>query len=150
VRNNARLVALGFSQVEGLNFGKTFAHIALLETIRILLSITASKGFKLYQMDVKNTLLNGVIQEEIYVRQSLSFENPKYPNRVYKLSNVLYRLKQAPWAWYARLKTFLLDHGYVMGSIYNTLFTLKHGNDFLLVQIYVDDIIFGGSSRVLV
>jgi hypothetical protein len=150
VRNNARLVALGFSQVEGLNFGETFAHIALLETIRILLSFTASKGFKLYQMDVKNTLLNGVIQEEVYVRQSLSFENPKYPNRVYKLSNVLYRLKQAPWAWYARLKTFLLDHGYVMGSIYNTLFTLKHGNDFLLVQIYVDDIIFGGSSRVLV
>jgi hypothetical protein len=78
------------------------------------------------------------------------FENPKYPNRVYKLSKALYRLKQASWAWYARLKTFLLDHGYVTGSVDKTLFTLKRGNDFLLVQIYVDDIIFDGSSHMLV
>jgi hypothetical protein len=69
---------------------------------------------------------------------------------VYKLSKALYGLKQAQRAWYARLKTFLLDHGYVMGSVDKTLFTLKHGNDFLLIQIYVDDIIFGGSSHVLV
>jgi hypothetical protein len=69
---------------------------------------------------------------------------------VYKLSNALYGLKQVPRAWYVRLKTFLLDHGYVMGSVDKTLFTLKHGNDFLLVHIYVDDIIFGGSSHSLV
>jgi hypothetical protein len=69
---------------------------------------------------------------------------------VYKLLKDLYWLKQAPQAWYTRLKTFLLDHGYVMGSVDKTLFTLKYGNDFLLVQIYVDDIIFGGSSHVLV
>jgi hypothetical protein len=69
---------------------------------------------------------------------------------VYKLSKAWYRLKQAPQVWYARLKTFLLEHGYVMGCVDKTLFTLKHGNDFLLVQIYVDDIIFGGSSRALV
>jgi hypothetical protein len=69
---------------------------------------------------------------------------------VYKLSKVLYGLKQALRAWYARLKTFLLDLGYVMGSVDKTLFTLKHGNDFLLVQMYVDDIIFGGSSHVIV
>jgi hypothetical protein len=100
--------------------------------------------------DVKSAFLNGVIQEEVYVSQPLGFKNPKYPNRVYKLSKALYGLKEAPWEWYARLKTFLLDHGYVIGSIDKTLFTLKHGNDFLLVQIYVDDIIFGGSSHVLV
>jgi hypothetical protein len=100
--------------------------------------------------DVKSAFLNGVIQEEVYVSQTLGFKNPKYPNRVYKLSKALYGLKEAPWEWYARLKTFLLDHGYVIGSIDKTLFTLKHGNDFLLVQIYVDDIIFGGSSHVLV
>jgi hypothetical protein len=68
---------------------------------------------------------------------------------VYKLLKALYGLKQAPRVWYARLTTFLLDHGYVIGSVDKTLFTLKHGNDFLLVQIYVDDIIFGGSSHVL-
>jgi hypothetical protein len=73
-----------------------------------------------------------------------------YPNRMYKILNALYRLKQAPQTWYGRLKTFLLDHGYVMGSVDKTLFTLKHGNDFLLVQIYVDDIIFGGSSHSFV
>jgi hypothetical protein len=150
VRNKAHLIAQGFSQVEGLDFGKTFALVARLEAIRILLAFATSKGFKLYQMDVKSAFLNGVIHEEVYVRQPLGFENPKYPHRVYKLSKALYRIKQATRAWYARLKTFLLEYGYVMGSVDKTLFTLKHGTDFLLVHIYVDDIIFGGSSHTLV
>jgi hypothetical protein len=84
-------------------------------------------------MDVKSAFLNGVIQKEVFVRQPPDFENPKYPNRVYKLSKALYELKQVPLTWYARLNTFLLDHGYVMGSIDKILFTLKHGSDFLLV-----------------
>jgi hypothetical protein len=99
----------------------------------ILLAFTASKRFKLYQMDVKSAFLNGVIQEEVFVRQPLGFENPKYPNRLYKLSKALYGLKQASRAWYARLKTFLLEHGYVMGSVDKALFTLNHGTAFLLV-----------------
>jgi hypothetical protein len=150
VRNKARLVAQGYSQVEGLDFGETFAPVARLEAIRILFSFATSKRFKLYQIDVKSDFLNGVIQEEVYVRQSPGFESPKYPNRVYKLSKALYELKQASWAWYARLKIFLLEHGYIMGSVDKTLFTLNHVTDFLLVQIYVDDIIFGGSSHTLV
>jgi hypothetical protein len=79
VRNKARLVAQGYSQVEGLNFGETFAPVARLEAIRILLAFVAFKGFKLYQMDVKSAFLTGVIQEEVYVRQTLGFESPKYP-----------------------------------------------------------------------
>jgi hypothetical protein len=150
VRNKARLVAQGYSQVEGLDFGETFVPVAHLEAIRILLAFAASKGFKLYWMDVKSAFLNGVIQEEIYVRQPPNFESPKYPDRVYKLLNALYGLKQASQAWYARLKTFLLEHGYVMGSVDKTLFTLNHGTDFFLVQIFVDDIIFGGYSHTLV
>jgi hypothetical protein len=150
VRNKARLVAQGYSQVEGLDFGKTFAPVARLEAIRILLAFAASKGFKLYQVDVKSAFLNGVIQEEVYVRQPPGFKSPKYPDRVYKLAKVLYVLKQAPRTWYARLKTFLLEHGYVMGSVDKTPFTLNHETDFLLVQIYVDDIISGGSSHTLV
>jgi hypothetical protein len=150
VGNKACLVAKGFSQVEGLDFEETFALVARLEAIRILLAFAASKGFKLYQMDVKSDFLNDIIQEEVYVRQPPGFKNLKYPIRVYKLSKALYKLKQAPRIWYARLKTFLLDHGYVMGSIDKTLFTLKHGNDLLLVQISMDDIIFSGSSHVLV
>jgi hypothetical protein len=83
----------------------------------------------------------------VLVRQPPDFKNPKYPDRVYKFSKVLYGLKQARRAWYASLKMFLLNHGYVMGSVDKTLFTLKHDTDFLLVQIYVDNIIFGGSSH---
>jgi hypothetical protein len=134
VRNKARLVAQGFSQVQGLNFGETFAPIVYLETIRILLAFTTSKGFKLYQMDVKSAFLNGVIQDEVYVRQPPGFKNPKYPDRVYKLSRPLYGLKQAPRAWYARLKSFLLEHEYVMEIVDKILFTLKHGSSHTLVS----------------
>jgi hypothetical protein len=136
--------------VEGLDFGETFAPIAYLEAIRILLAFPVYKGFKLYQIDMKSAFLNGVIQDEVYVRQSPSFENPKYPDRVYKLLKDLYGLNQASRAWYARLKTFLLEYVYVMGSVDKTLFTLNHDTNFLLVQIYVDDIIFDGSFHTLV
>jgi hypothetical protein len=82
VRNKARLVAQGYSRVEGLDFGETFAPVARLEAIRILLAFAASKGFKFYQMDVKSAFLNDVIQEEVYVRQPPGFESPKYPDSV--------------------------------------------------------------------
>jgi hypothetical protein len=105
--------------------------------------------FKLYQIDVKSVFLNGVIQEEVFVKQNPGFDNPKYPSHVYKLSKALCGLKEASRAWYASLKSFLLEHWYVMGSVDKTLFTFQLGNDFLLVQIYVDDIIYGGSSHSL-
>jgi hypothetical protein len=101
-------------------------------------------------MNVKTAFLNGVIQEEVFVMQPLDFENPKYPNRLYKLSKTLYGPKQASQAWYARFSTFLLEHVYVMGSVDKTIFTLNYDTDLLLVQIYVGDIIFGGSSHTLV
>ncbi|WVZ63474.1 hypothetical protein U9M48_013101, partial [Paspalum notatum var. saurae] len=101
-------------------------------------------------MDVKSAFLNGFIEEEVYVRQPPGFESAKFPNRVYKLRKALYGLKQAPSAWYARLKSFLLKSGFVMGSVDKTLFFLSHGGDTLIVQIYVDDIIFSGSSHALV
>ena len=94
--------------------------------------------------------MNGFIEEEIYVKQPPGFENPKFSNRVYKLQKVLYGLKQAPRAWYDRLKTFLLAQGFKMGRVDKTLFLMRYGTDFLLVQICVDDIIFGGSSHALV
>jgi hypothetical protein len=115
VRNKACLVAQGYSQVEGLDFEETFAPVARLETIRILLAFVTSKGFKLYQTDVKSAFLYGVIQEEVYVRQPPGFENPKYPDRVYKFLKSLYGLKQAPRAWYARLRSFLLEHCMLWG-----------------------------------
>jgi hypothetical protein len=93
VRNKSRLVAQGFSQKEGIDYEETFAPVARLEAIRILLAFSVAKGFKLHQMDVKSAFLNGVLEEEVYVRQPLGFESEKYPHQVYKLRKALYGLK---------------------------------------------------------
>ncbi|WVZ90049.1 hypothetical protein U9M48_036382 [Paspalum notatum var. saurae] len=108
VRNKARLVAQGFCQKEGIDYEETFAPVARLEAIWILLAFAASKGFKLQQMDVKSAFLNGFIEEGVYVRQPPGFESARFPDRVYKLRKALYGLKQAPRDLYARLKSFLL------------------------------------------
>jgi hypothetical protein len=108
VRNKARLVAQGYTQIEGIDFDETFAPVARLESIRILLSIACHLGFKLYQMDVKSAFLNGVLQKEVYVEQSKGFQDPHHPHHVYKMKKALYGLKQAPRAWYERLTTYLL------------------------------------------
>jgi hypothetical protein len=92
-RNKARLVAKGYSQVEGLDFYETYAPVARLESICILLAYATYHGFKLYQMDVKSVFLNGPIKEEVYVEQPPGFEDSEYPNHVYKLSKALYGLK---------------------------------------------------------
>jgi hypothetical protein len=150
VKNKSRLVAQGFSQKEGINYEETFAPVAHLDAIRILLAFSVAKGFKLHQMDVKSAFLNGVLEEEVYVRQPPGFESEKDPHRVYKLRKVLYGLKQAPRAWYGRLRGFLFERGFEMGKVDQTLFLLRQGRDILIVQVYVDDIVFGGSSNFLV
>jgi hypothetical protein len=106
-RNKARLVEKGYAQVTGLNFEETFAPVARLESIHILLAYVAHHSFKLFQMDVKIAFLNGQIKEEVYVEQPPRFEDDRYPNHVYKLSKALYGLKQAPRAWYECLRDFL-------------------------------------------
>jgi hypothetical protein len=101
-------------------------------------------------MDVKSAFLNGVLEEEVYVRQPLGFETEKYSHRVYKLRKALYGLKQAPRTWYGRLRGFLFERGFEMGKVDKTLFLLRQDRDILIVQVYVDDIVFGGSSNYLV
>jgi hypothetical protein len=150
VRNKSRLVAQGFSQKEGIDYEETFSPVARLEAIKILLAFFVAKGFKLHQMDVKSAFLNGVLEEEVYVRQPLGFESEKYPHQVYKLRKALYGLKQAPRGWYGRLRGFLFERGFEMGKVDQTLFLLRKGKDILIVQVYVDDIVFGGSSNSLV
>jgi hypothetical protein len=107
VRNKSRLVAQGFSQKEGIDYEETFAPVSCFEAIRILLAFSVAKGFKLHQLDVKSVFPDGVLEEEVYVRQPPWFESEKYPHRVYKLRKALYGLKQAPGAWYGRLRGFL-------------------------------------------
>jgi hypothetical protein len=144
VRNNARLVAQGYTQVEGLHFDETFALITRLEAFRILLAYANSHNIKLYQMNVKSAFLNGKINELVYVEQPPGFEDSKKPNHVYMLSKALYGLKQAPRAWYERLQNFLVSKGLKIRKVDTTLFTKKI-EDLFICQIYVDDIIFGSS-----
>ena len=149
IRNKARLVAKGYSQQEGIDYDETFAPVARLEAIRIFLAYAAHMKFKVFQMDVKSAFLNGELEEEVYVEQPPGFIDPKYPNHVYRLDKTLYGLKQAPRAWYETLTQFLLESGFKRGTIDKTLFYLNHGKDLLLVQIYVDDIIFGSTNTKL-
>ena len=107
VRNKARLVAQGYNQQEGIDFTKTFAPVARLEAIRILLAFAAHKNIILYQMDVKSAFLNGFIEEKVYVRQPPGFEHHTLTDHVFKLKKALYGLKQAPRAWYDRFCNFL-------------------------------------------
>ena len=96
VRNKARLVAKGYNQEEGIDYDETFAPVARLEAIRILLAFASYMGIRLFQMDVKCAFLNGFLQEEVFVEQPPGFENPDFPNHVFKLHKALYGLKQAP------------------------------------------------------
>jgi hypothetical protein len=149
VRNKARLVAQGYNQEEGIDYGETYAQVARLEAIRMSLAFACFKNFKLFQMDVKSAFLNGFIAEEVYVEQPPRFENHEFPNHVFKLSKVLYGLKQAPRAWYERLSGFLIEKGFTRGKLDTTLFLMFDGKDMLIVQIYVDDIIFGSTNENL-
>ncbi|GKA74433.1 putative ribonuclease H-like domain-containing protein, partial [Tanacetum coccineum] len=98
-------------------------------------------------MDVKSSFLYGTIEEEVYVHQPPGFVDPAHPNKVYKVVKALYGLHQAPRAWYEALSSFLLENGFRRGTIDKTLFIKKNKSDIMLVQVYVDDIIFGSTKK---
>ncbi|GJT90536.1 putative ribonuclease H-like domain-containing protein [Tanacetum coccineum] len=147
VKNKARLVAQGHTQEEGIDYDEVFAPVARIEAIRLFLAYASFKDFVVYQMDVKSAFLYGKIEEEVYVCQPPGFEDPHFPNKVYKVEKALYGLHQAPRAWYETLSTYLLDNGFHRGQIDKTLFIRRHKDDILLVQVYVDDIIFGSTKK---
>ncbi|GJV54872.1 retrovirus-related pol polyprotein from transposon TNT 1-94 [Tanacetum coccineum] len=149
IRNKSRLVAKGYAQKEGIDFEESFAPVARLEVVRLFIAYAAYKSFTVYQMDVKTAFLYGPLKEEVYVNQPDGFVDPYHPDKVYRLKKALYGLKQAPRAWYDELSNFLVSEGFSKGSIDPTLFITKHGEDILLVQIYVDDIIFGSTNPKL-
>ncbi|GKC18923.1 putative ribonuclease H-like domain-containing protein [Tanacetum coccineum] len=146
VRNKARLVAQGYTQEEGIDYDEVFAPVARIEAIRLFLAYASFMNFIVYQMDVKSAFLYGTIKEEVYVCQPLGFEDLEFPNKVYKVEKALYGLHQAPRAWYETLSTYLLENGFIRGTIDKTLFIKKDKGDILLVQVYVDDIIFGSTK----
>ena len=110
--NKARLVAKGYNQEEGIDYDETYAPVARLEAVRLLLAFSCIKGFKLFQMDVKSAFLNGYINEEVFVSQPPGFEDHQHSGHVFKLKKALYGLKQALRQWYERLSDFLISQSY--------------------------------------
>ncbi|GJZ01121.1 putative ribonuclease H-like domain-containing protein [Tanacetum coccineum] len=134
LKNKAHLVAKGYRQEEGLNFEESFAPVARLEAIRIIIANAASKIMTVYQMDVKTVFLNGELKEEVYVSQPEGFVDPDRPHHVYRLKKALYGLKQAPQAWYNTLSKFLLAQGFSNGVVDPTLFIRTTGKHTLHIS----------------
>nr|GEW81381.1 copia protein [Tanacetum cinerariifolium] len=142
IRNKARMVAQGYIQEECIDYDEVFAPVTRIEAIRLFLTYASFKDFVVYQMNVNSAFLYEKIKEEVYVRQPLGFEDPDFPDKVYKVKKALYGLRQSPRAWYETLSTYLLDNEFQKGKIDKTLFIKRHKGDILLFQVYVDDIIF--------
>ncbi|GJZ52194.1 retrovirus-related pol polyprotein from transposon TNT 1-94 [Tanacetum coccineum] len=149
LKNKARLVAQGFRQEEGIDFEESFAPVSRIEAIRIFVANAANKNIMIFQMDVKTAFLNCELKEEVYVSQPEGFVDQDNPSHVYKLKKAMYGLKQALHAWYDMLSSFLISQQFSKGAVDPTLFTQKAGNDLLLVQIYVYDIIFASTNTAI-
>ncbi|GKD69230.1 putative ribonuclease H-like domain-containing protein [Tanacetum coccineum] len=134
IKNKARLVAQGYTQEEGIDYDEVFAPVAKIEAIRLFLAYASFDDFVVYQMDVKSAFLYGKIEEEVYVCQPPGFEDPNFPDRVYKVEKALYGLHQALRAWYETLSTYLLENGFQRGQIDKTLFIKRDQSDILIVQ----------------
>ncbi|KAJ9542402.1 hypothetical protein OSB04_028908 [Centaurea solstitialis] len=139
----------GYRQQEGIDYDQTFAPVARLEAIRMFLAYAAYKDFTVFQMDVKTAFLYGHLKEKVYVSQPEGFVDPDHSDYVYVLDKALYGLKQVPRAWYEELSTYLISKGFKKGSVDSTLFIMKEDDHIVVIQVYVDDIIFGSTSRDL-
>nr|GEV44135.1 retrovirus-related Pol polyprotein from transposon TNT 1-94 [Tanacetum cinerariifolium] len=136
----------GYRQEAGIDFEESCAPVARLEAIRLFIAHAKSQNMLIFQMDVKTVFLNGELQELVYVSQPEGFVDLDHPTHVYRLKKALYGLKQAPRAWYDKLSRFLMSTRFLKGMVDPTLFTKKTGKHILLVQIYVDDIIFASTN----
>lgn len=142
----ARLVAKGYHQKQGVDFHEVFAPVARWDTVRVILSIAAEKGWNVFQLDVKSAFLHGELMEEVYVEQPKGFVVNGEEEKVYKLKKALYGLKQAPRAWYSRIEKFFLQEGFEKCYCEHTLFVKKEKESCLIVSLYVDDLIYTGNS----
>ena len=145
-KHKARLVVKGYAQLFGVDFSETFAPVARLDTIRMLLALAAQKGWHIHQMDVKSAFLNGYLEEEIFVEQPEGFVVQGKEEKVYLLKKALYGLKQAPRAWYSRIDAHLLNLGFTKSLSEFTLYLRKVDDEILVVSLYVDDLLVTGSS----
>ncbi|CAM8990990.1 unnamed protein product [Rhodiola kirilowii] len=147
-RLKARLVVKGYRQKPGIDYFEVFAPVARMDTIRMIIALAAQNRWKIHQMDVKSAFLNGVLEEEVYVDQPPGYVQRRKENNVYKLKKALYGLKQAPRAWYARIDTYMLENEFQKCPYEHTLYIkMSAEGQMLIVCLYVDDLIFTGSSE---
>ncbi|KAI3518152.1 hypothetical protein L1887_06594 [Cichorium endivia] len=145
VKHKARIVAKGYVQKRGIDFDEVFAPVARLETIRLILALAGSNGWKVHHLDVKSAFLNGTLEEEVYVSQPDGYQKKGEAHKVYKLSKALYGLKQAPRAWNACLDRHLKSIGFKRCAHEYSVYTKKNGGNTLIVGVYVDDLLVTGS-----
>ncbi|WZY94075.1 hypothetical protein YC2023_066404 [Brassica napus] len=146
-RRKTRLVARGFTQTYGEDYIDTFAPVAKLHTIRIVLSIATNLEWDLWQMDVKNTFLQGELEDEVYMHPPPGLEHLVKPGNVLRLKKAIYGLKQSPRAWYRKLSTTLNGRGFRKSELDHTLFTLTGPSGSIVILVYVDDLIITGSDK---
>ena len=147
----ARLVAKDYAQQQGIDYNEVFAPVARWDTIRMVLALAAQKGWSVYQLDIKSAFLHGELKEDVYVEQPLGYIRKGEEEKVYKLKKALYGLKQAPRAWYSRIEAYFVNEGFEWCDYEHTLFvkTEKGGKRFLIVSLYVDDLIFIGNDACM-
>nr|DAD39485.1 TPA_asm: hypothetical protein HUJ06_013808 [Nelumbo nucifera] len=144
----ARLVAKGYTQQHGVDYTEVFAPMARMDTVRIITALAAQKSWTIYQLDVKSVFLHGELSEEVFVEQPRGYEQKDNPHKVYKLKKALYRLKQAPRAWFSRIEAHLVNEGFERCHSEHTLFVkTSKGGKILIVSLYVDDLIFTGNDE---
>ncbi|CAM8902581.1 unnamed protein product [Rhodiola kirilowii] len=150
-RYKARLVARGFSQEEGLDYNETFAPVVKMTTVRTVIALASSKNWPLFQLDVDNAFLHGALDEEVYMSFPPGFfKQEKHMGMVCKLNKSLHGLKQAPRQWFSRFSDALLTYGFQQSSQDHSLFTYNHNGDFLILLVYVDDVVITGTSTALI
>jgi len=147
VKHKARLVAKGYAQRQGVDFDEVFAPVARIETVRVLLALAAQGGWEVHHMDVKSAFLNGDLTETVFVQQPPGFIVGN-GDKVLKLRKALYGLKQAPRAWNSKLDKELVALGFVRSKLEHAVYKRSNKNSFLIVGVYVDDLIISGPNAI--
>ena len=142
-------MACGFSQKEGVDYEETFAPISRHTLIRAIMALDAKLGWKLHQMDVKTTFLNGVVEEEVYVEQLLGFKTHDRKTHVCILKKDLYDMKKAPRTWYRRIDSFMMSLGFTKSKEDSNLYYKVVDGDHVILLFYVDDLFLIGEEKLI-